>query len=123
MSSKRKKTTRRKSKLMFKKDYKNLTLPQVLHKLFHRREATQFVYRNGVKRAQCGPGRLRSIQDAYQVVKSYLPRVTHKRVKDSVRLLIAGGALRPGYCYTVKKIVHSPQSLTFTLITYKRILK
>lgn len=91
-------------------------LGEILYRMFQTKDATV-----ANKRLQCDSGRLRSIQDAYIVAKSYLPDLTYEQLYKAVTSLY-GKLIKPSYCTTVNKRVHSPYNAGSTKQNYSKAL-
>lgn len=96
-------------------------LAELIYRMVVRKEATCSVQKNGGLKMQCHDGAFRSIEDIFSVTITYYPRVSYKRIYDSIVLLRTpdqsnGGfrdaILRYQFCNDVRREVHFSGGLT-----------
>lgn len=100
-------------------------LAELIYETMHKKTLTLSKYKNGSLRKQCDDSRARSIEDMYQVAKTYIPGITYEKVREAVVSLYSAGTkgrLAHHYCGTVKRIVHGPYNVTSTVHDVRKSL-
>jgi len=90
-------------------------LAEAIYRLLGRKEGTVIKLPTGKYRYQCELGRMRSIQDLFNLVRTYYPNIKYKYLYDTVSILkenksldgvVKGQLLSSHFCCTTQREVH-----------------
>lgn len=106
---------RRKVPVRFGKDKANpRDLAEIIYRMISVKEATYI----GPKRIQCSPNRLRSIQDIYNVTKTYITGISYQYLYEVMNQTLKGIVISH-FCNTVKRNVFYVSSMAYTKHTFR----
>lgn len=79
-------------------------LKEIIRRVLYGREATYYLVSG---KANCNAYRARTIEDTFQVARTYIPDVTYAQVHDAVLSL---NNIYRSYCSVIKRFVYLPVS-------------
>jgi hypothetical protein len=104
-------------------------LAELVHRMVFRNIRVHYGNQDGSIGAQQPSGDARSAEDMYRVAKSYNPKIDYENFIKALESITYCGKpklnntiLHVDYCVTVKRLVHSPSSLSTTIERIRQAL-